>query len=189
MLSIFENGVKTMEYYKVLLQRDIEKYDFTAELKGKNIKYFTGNKRGSLAIIYNPEKYNRFLKDDNVFEKYQLSSIKQLILTNQKFEFLNKTNNLKFLKLSDFKIDEEYEDIKKEIWELEELNINEKINILINEYEVSIKEYIYRTHEQKRMVKILKNGVVGVDQEIIKNELSIVKHLIDILNYGNEATL
>ncbi|HBG3040412.1 TPA: hypothetical protein KPX29_002740, partial [Staphylococcus aureus] len=60
-----------------------------------------------------------------------------------------------------------------------------RIEILINEYEINISEYIFRTSEQKRMIKVQKNGVIGVDQNIIDNDIDSIKKVMDLLNYGN----
>lgn len=174
-----------MEYFKILLQRDIEKFDFTLILKEKDICYIKGNAKGSLAVKYNPESYNILMRDDKVFEKYQLSSIKQLMMTNEKFEFLSNSAKLKFLNLVNFKVkgltDEEIE----ELYDFENADNRKRIEILINEYEINISEYIFRTNEQKRMIKVKKNGVIGVDQNIIENDIDSIKKVMDLLNYGN----
>ena len=66
-----------MEFYKILSQNHIKQHDFTKELDEINIKYFTGNKRNSIAIKYDPEKFYDLLK----MIKF-LKSINYLLLNN-----------------------------------------------------------------------------------------------------------
>ncbi|HDA7154825.1 hypothetical protein B1T38_13955, partial [Staphylococcus aureus] len=140
---------------------------------------------GSLAVKYNPESYNILMRDDKVFEKYQLSSIKQLMMTNEKFEFLSNSSKLKFLNLVNFKVKELTDEEIEELYDFENADNRKRIEILINEYEINISEYIFRTSEQKRMIKVQKNGVIGVDQNIIDNDIDSIKKVMDLLNYGN----
>ncbi|NGG12127.1 hypothetical protein G0Z08_13535, partial [Staphylococcus aureus] len=139
----------------------------------------------SLAVKYNPESYNILMRDDKVFEKYQLSSIKQLMMTNEKFEFLSNSSKLKFLNLVNFKVKELTDEEIEELYDFENADNRKRIEILINEYEINISEYIFRTSEQKRMIKVQKNGVIGVDQNIIDNDIDSIKKVMDLLNYGN----
>ncbi|HDJ6493230.1 TPA: hypothetical protein PQ847_002667, partial [Staphylococcus aureus] len=134
---------------------------------------------------YNPESYNILMRDDKVFEKYQLSSIKQLMMTNEKFEFLSNSSKLKFLNLVNFKVKELTDEEIEELYDFENADNRKRIEILINEYEINISEYIFRTSEQKRMIKVQKNGVIGVDQNIIDNDIDSIKKVMDLLNYGN----
>ncbi|NGJ63270.1 hypothetical protein G0W09_13370, partial [Staphylococcus aureus] len=122
---------------------------------------------------------------DKVFEKYQLSSIKQLMMTNEKFEFLSNSSKLKFLNLVNFKVKELTDEEIEELYDFENADNRKRIEILINEYEINISEYIFRTSEQKRMIKVQKNGVIGVDQNIIDNDIDSIKKVMDLLNYGN----
>ncbi|HCX9241394.1 TPA: hypothetical protein O0Z62_002721, partial [Staphylococcus aureus] len=69
--------------------------------------------------------------------------------------------------------------------DFENADNRKRIEILINEYEINISEYIFRTSEQKRMIKVQKNGVIGVDQNIIDNDIDSIKKVMDLLNYGN----
>ncbi|HCX8969211.1 TPA: hypothetical protein O0V19_002697, partial [Staphylococcus aureus] len=70
-------------------------------------------------------------------------------------------------------------------YDFENADNRKRIEILINEYEINISEYIFRTSEQKRMIKVQKNGVIGVDQNIIDNDIDSIKKVMDLLNYGN----
>lgn len=178
-----------MEFYKILSQNHMEQHDFTKELDEINIKYFTGNKRNSIAIKYNPEKFYNLLKNDKIFEKYQLSSTKQLLFTNQKYLFLiNNRNKIDFLKIIDYKLDNISEDDAADYYGFDETeDLNEELKIIIEEDEFNIKEFIYKTKENNRRIIIQKNGIIGFDEEILKDNKELMKQLIDILNFGNKT--
>lgn len=178
-----------MEFYKILSQNHIKQHDFTKELDEINIKYFTGNKRNSIAIKYDPEKFYDLLKNDKIFEKYQLSSTKQLLFTNQKYLFLiNYRNKIDFLKIIDYKLDNISEDDAADYYGFDETeDLNEELKIIIEENEFNIKEFIYKTKENNRKIIVQKNGVIGFDKEILKENKELMKQLIDILNFGNKV--
>ncbi|HCX9142585.1 TPA: hypothetical protein O0Y43_002693, partial [Staphylococcus aureus] len=107
------------------------------------------------------------------------------MMTNEKFEFLSNSSKLKFLNLVNFKVKELTDEEIEELYDFENADNRKRIEILINEYEINISEYIFRTSEQKRMIKVQKNGVIGVDQNIIDNDIDSIKKVMDLLNYGN----
>ncbi|NGJ89971.1 hypothetical protein G0Y08_13925, partial [Staphylococcus aureus] len=90
-----------------------------------------------------------------------------------------------FLNLVNFKVKELTDEEIEELYDFENADNRKRIEILINEYEINISEYIFRTSEQKRMIKVQKNGVIGVDQNIIDNDIDSIKKVMDLLNYGN----
>lgn len=78
------------------------------------------------------------------------------MMTNEKFEFLSNSSKLKFLNLVNFKVKELTDEEIEELYDFENADNRKRIEILINEYEINISEYIFRTSEQKRMIKVQK---------------------------------
>ena len=87
----FIKGGIFMQSYKILYQNDTAENlgkNLSVYLKAKSIKYIQGNKKGSIAIEYDPQQLNRLFTQENFYEKLKSYKVEQTIITDQKFAFL-----------------------------------------------------------------------------------------------------
>lgn len=179
MLRIVEcKEVKCMDFYKILRQQDNIKAPFYKLLEANS--YILGNEPSSFAIRYNPEAYNNWLRDEVIFQKYLESSIKQLFVTNQKFITILKNEESFGLELVNCKFDEG--PIDNLLYEDVELSV-EVIERLLRQKDYRISETVCVTREGNQ-IRLQKNGVIGVDANLNKDERLNLMSLMDTLNCG-----
>ncbi|MCT4462997.1 hypothetical protein EFO40_05845 [Lactococcus cremoris] len=167
-----------MDFYKILRQQDNIKAPFYKLLEANS--YILGNEPSSFAIRYNPEAYNNFLRDEVIFQNYLKSSIKQLFVTNQKFITILKNEDFFDLELVNCIFDEGT--IDSFLYEDEELSV-EVIEELLRRNDYRISEAVCVTREGKQ-IRLQKNGVIGFDENLNKDEHSNLMNLMDTLNCG-----
>lgn len=169
-----------MHFYKVFKQMKNNQSAFYELLNTDQYKCLKGNNPSSFAISYNPEKFNRFLQDNELFREFNRRSVKQLFVTNQKFIAILKNEDFFDLKVIDCQFDE---------GEIDELCYDDDITAeliedIICRYSYTIKQLTYRTNSRKSQLIIQKNGVIGFDNQFSDIEYSHLFKLIDTLNLG-----
>lgn len=167
-----------MDFYKILRQQDNIQAPFYKLLEANS--YILGNEPSSFAIRYNPEAYNNLLRDEVIFQNYSKASIKQLLVTNQKFITILKNEDFFGLELVNCEFDEGT--IDSLLYEDEELSV-EVIEELLRRNDYRISETVCVTREGNQ-IRLQKNGVIGVDENLNNDEYSNIMNLMDTLNCG-----
>ena len=167
-----------MDFYKILRQQDNIQAPFYKLLEANS--YILGNEPSSFAIRDNPEAYNNLLRDEVIFQNYSKASIKQLLVTNQKFITILKNEDFFGLELVNCKFDEGT--IDSLLYEDEELSV-EVIEELLRRNDYRISETVCVTREGNQ-IRLQKNGVIGVDENLNNDEYSNIMNLMDTLNCG-----
>lgn len=170
-----------MQSYKILFQNDITETldkNFSVYLKNKSIKYFNGNKKGSMAIEYDPQVLNRLFTQENFYQKLKSYKVEQTIVTDQKFAFL--IWNATFLNLEFLNFELSNGEDKGYIFDEENKIAKDFLEDLVSDRNVSILRATFFDHQNR--IIITKNGVIHFEKY---NEE--IKYLIDIINLGKRA--
>lgn len=166
-----------MKFFKILFQSSKKTIPLYKQVSMDNT--LIGVNGYSFGVQYNPESYNTWLMDDNIFKIFVHSSVKQLIMTNHKF--------LSLIAMQD-KFNLNIVDCKLKNIELDYLLHGEKINseILISameNQEYQIKEVYFRSKD-KHLITLKSNGVLGIDSGLSENDVKDIKKLVDYLSFG-----
>lgn len=174
-------GVAKMKFFKLMLhsheihtQEDFEKQYC---LKFKSMIF---SKSGySFGFSYSPNEYQEFTRDENNIRIIIDNSIKQQLITNWIFYKLVDNLDEFGLKLVDCKIfDADFEDIVENLDEL-----IYKFQSIFVDGEYRLKELTLKTSDYYQIV-IMRNGVIGVDEEVVHSKSILLQKLIDFLGYG-----
>ncbi|MBR0622133.1 TetR family transcriptional regulator [Bacillus pumilus] len=133
----------------------------------------------SCGVQYSPKSFNDWLMNDNIYKVFLDSTVKQLMMSNQRFldliEEQGRLNlNLVDCKLKNIDIDD--------VLDGEELD-SEILRSVIDSYEYQVMQVYFRT-KNRHMVTLKANGVLGIDNDLSENEMKDVKKLIDFLGFG-----
>lgn len=168
-----------MEYFKILTHTKNSPEEFSDKYKIKFKRMIFGKSGCSFGISYTPNGYSKLLGEEEMFSLFVKESIKQLLMNNWRFEKLLEFSkelqiNVVDCTFKDMELDEILDD---DILETEFL-----LNYLA-ENEKEIIKMKFRTKEQY-LVTIMNNGVIGIDEELIESNDTLVSRLIDFVSYG-----
>lgn len=171
-----------MKFYKILYQINHKTPPFYRQVYLND--YIVGKNNYSFAILYSPQSYNDWLLDDEIFQIFIDSTIKQLVVSNYKF--------LRILMIIE-KLDLNLVDCKfkgvnlDELLEYEQFNINKVMDLL--EYEdYELMNVTFRTKRQN-VITLKSNGVLGIDEGMSEEEMYNIKRLIEFVSFGPVAVL
>ena len=170
-----------MQSYKILYQNDTaENLDknFSVYLTTKSIKYINGNKKGSIAIEYDPQRLNKLFTQENFYAKLKSYKVEQTIVTDQKFAFL--IWNARLLNLNFLNCELSNGDDKDYISDEENKIVKEFLEELVSDQYVSILNATFFDHHNR--IILTKNGVIHFEKYNEK-----IKNIIDIINLGKKA--
>ncbi|NTL63928.1 hypothetical protein HQ703_09385 [Enterococcus faecium] len=122
------------------------------------------------------------LSNDYIFNLFIDFSVKQLMMNNWKFINLIKSANDLKIKLVDCEfVDIELHDVMSD----EDMDITDISYILENDsFEIS--KLYFRTSDLYMLI-VMNNGVIGIDEELLKSEHETVSNILDFLSYGKEV--
>lgn len=172
-----------MKSYKIIYQKDIDNdspKQFLKWLETNSFSYILGKYPGSMAIDYNPEKFQNFLSQKENIMKWLDYKVEQTTITDQKFAFLllNLSQiNLKFINCKLANGDE-----KDAIYDEDGKISVEMLKEIIADRHNFICQVTLSTVKNFDRIILTKNGVLHFEYE----EKNIDK-IIDIMNVGKEA--
>ncbi|EMF0559525.1 TPA: hypothetical protein ACNKJ7_001970 [Enterococcus faecium] len=169
-----------MEYFKVLTQTKFNTVSFSKKYNFS--KLITGKSGYSFGVKYSPNEYKEMLSNDYIFNLFIDFSVKQLMMNNWKFINLIKSANDLKIKLVDCEfVDIELHDVMSD----EDMDITDISYILENDsFEIS--KLYFRTSDLYMLI-VMNNGVIGIDEELLKSEHETVSNILDFLSYGKEV--
>lgn len=168
-----------MEYFKILTHNK-RNIDYLSDVI-EDDKVIVSKSGGAFGISYDPNEYSKFLKNEEVLNLFIKKSVKQLLMNNWRYEELLKFSKKLQLNLIDctLKNIELYE-----ILDDEELNTDFLLEY-ISEKNIEITKMKFRTADLKKyLVIVMNNGVIGIDDELLIKNYSVVPKLLDFVSYG-----
>ncbi|MBT2261875.1 TetR family transcriptional regulator [Bacillus safensis] len=166
-----------MNYFKILFQPNDKKKPFHKQLFLDNV--IVGENGYSCGVRYSPKSFNDWLMNDNIYKVFLDSTVKQLIMSNQRFLDLIEEQGRLNLTLVDCK----FKNIDiDDVLDGEEFD-SELLKSVIDSYEYEIMQVYLRT-KNRHMVTLKANGVLGIDSDLSEDEVNDIKKLIDFLGFG-----
>ncbi|GAA5417412.1 hypothetical protein Pryu01_02475 [Paraliobacillus ryukyuensis] len=166
-----------MKYFKILFQPNEKNPPFYKQVFLKDC--IVSKKGYSFAIPYSPQDFNAFLMDDQIYNIFVYSTVKQLMLSNHKYLNLILMQDRFNLSLVDCKF-KNYE--IEDLLEGEEFNL-ESIEALLQNQDYEIMQLFFRS-KGNHMVTLKSNGVLGIDSGLSEEEYIDVKKLIEFISFG-----
>lgn len=141
--------------------------------------FLIGNYQNSYAIPYSPEKFSKWMNNNNIFSLFIHDSIKQALINNRKFiHILSLSDNLN-IRL----VDCEFDNIELDtVLEGEELESDIILHTLENKSYRLLK--ISFRSRSNFLISIKRNGVLEIDERALEFDRKVLQDLLDTLNLG-----
>ncbi|MGN7312678.1 TetR family transcriptional regulator [Alkalicoccobacillus gibsonii] len=169
-----------MDFFKILYQVNSRNLPFYKQVYLKDC--IVGKTGYSYAIPYNPQSFNNWLLDEQTFKIVVKSTVKQLLMSNYKFQEIITNQDDFNLRLVDHKF--------KSIGIgqiLDDLPYSESIVDILEDQNYQMSQLYFRTKNQY-MLTVKSNGVLGVDDELSEEEVNDLRGLIDFISFGTGNT-
>lgn len=167
-------------FYKVFSQKNHCTLPLYRKLKRDD--FIIGNCNMSFGIPYSPHVFNKWINDDNIYEKFKDDFIVQVLLSNEKFVKVASISEKIGLRMADISIENIDLD---DVWRDDELN-TEVLKHILEGKSYKLQKISFFSIENE-FISIKRNGVLEIEDKVLKKHPQIIRDLLDALNYGPEV--